>query len=234
MALSEADIEAFIEALQRDVQLRDRVRNAILADDFLALPGIVRSIGEKIDALAARDEQLAARLEQLTAHIDQLTEDIRKLTSRVDVMAIVMERMDGRIGSLEGWRFEVDYRNNLATHLARRYRDVRMVTLGNYVPALKGLDGGTLSSDDWSDLARLDVVAEARRRNANGSPVLLAVELSVVVGESDVTRVDRRAGLLRRLGLEVDACVDGESILPEAGALAEKLGVVVLTSRQAA
>jgi hypothetical protein len=37
MALTEADIEEFIAALQADPQLRDRVRNVILADDLLAL-----------------------------------------------------------------------------------------------------------------------------------------------------------------------------------------------------
>jgi hypothetical protein len=42
MAFSPADIESFIAALHSDPQLRDRVRDASLADDFLALPGIVR------------------------------------------------------------------------------------------------------------------------------------------------------------------------------------------------
>ncbi len=37
MALTEVDIEQFIAELQANPQLRDRVRDAILAHDFLAL-----------------------------------------------------------------------------------------------------------------------------------------------------------------------------------------------------
>jgi hypothetical protein len=39
MAFSRDEIEAFIAELHADPQPRDRVRSAILADDFLALPG---------------------------------------------------------------------------------------------------------------------------------------------------------------------------------------------------
>ena len=40
MALTPADIEQFISALHDDASVRERVRGAILADDFLALPRI--------------------------------------------------------------------------------------------------------------------------------------------------------------------------------------------------
>ncbi|MCC6382472.1 MAG: hypothetical protein IT304_08175 [Dehalococcoidia bacterium] len=54
MAFTAAEVEELIEALQREPQLRDRLRNAILTDDFLALPGIVRQLGERIERLTER------------------------------------------------------------------------------------------------------------------------------------------------------------------------------------
>ncbi len=42
MAFTAAEVEEFIGAIQQDPALRDRVRNAILADDFLALRQFAR------------------------------------------------------------------------------------------------------------------------------------------------------------------------------------------------
>jgi hypothetical protein len=52
MAFTPAQVEEFIAALHADRQLRDRVRDAILSDDFLALPGLVRANTVAIDRLA--------------------------------------------------------------------------------------------------------------------------------------------------------------------------------------
>jgi hypothetical protein len=215
MALSEADIEAFIEALQRDPQLRDRVRRAIIADDFLALPGIVRELGERVDALTIELRELAAAF--------------RALVARLDEQADRLEHMDGRLGNLEGWRFESHVRLNLASYLARHYRSIRPLIIGNLAPALEALDAAKISSQEWSDLTDLDILASARRRDHPEEPELLvAVELSIVVDTNDVSRVLRRTETLRRIGLEADACVIGEAILPPANQLARERQVTLL------
>lgn len=211
MALSEADIASFIEALQQDPQLRDRVRSAILADDFLALPGIVR---------------------ELTDEIRELSADVKALVDRLDAQADRLERMDGRLGNLEGWRFEEYVRRNLASYLAMDYRAVRPLIIGNFVPAVEALDAGKISPRQWEELVALDVMASARRKSQpNGPELLLAMEVSLVVDTNDVSRVLRRAETLRGLGLEVDACVAGEAILPPAEHVARENDVKLLVTR---
>jgi hypothetical protein len=219
MALSEADIASFIEALQQDPELRDRVRRAILDDDFLALPGIVRELGEKIDRLAQR--------------VTELTLDLQALVGRLDKQADRLEHMDGRLGNLEGWRFESHVRQNLASYLARTYRAVRPLIVGNFEPALEALDSGKLSEREWDDLVALDILATVRRRGHPNEPELLAaIEVSLVIDTYDVSRVLRRAEALRALGLEVDACVIGEAILPPAEQLGRERQVKLYAVRQ--
>lgn len=81
MAMTEADIEEFIRALQGSAELRERVRGVILADDFLVLPGLVRASTEAIAAL---------------------TERIDRLTGRMDAFEAQMENFGGRMGKSRG------------------------------------------------------------------------------------------------------------------------------------
>jgi DNA repair exonuclease SbcCD ATPase subunit len=114
MAFTAQEIEQFIAALRNDVALRDRVRDAILEDDFRALPGIVRQLGEKLDQLAAADlllsqridsqaeriEDLARRLDQLAARVDDLAVRLEQLTARVDDLAVRLEQLTARVDDL--------------------------------------------------------------------------------------------------------------------------------------
>ena len=81
----------------------------VLHEDFLALPGIVARLGDRI-------EQLTERMDAQTLRMDELIRVVNKLV--------------GQVGNLEGWRFESKYVDHLATHLFRRYRNVRPIVLG--------------------------------------------------------------------------------------------------------
>jgi hypothetical protein len=82
MAFTTAEIDEFIAALQQDPQLRDRVRNAILADDFLALPGIVRQLGEDLRALVAEVRSMRGDLGRITGRLYEFEYD-HKLDARI-------------------------------------------------------------------------------------------------------------------------------------------------------
>ena len=219
MAFTQEDIEAFIAALQADPQLRDSVRNAIIADDFLALPGIVRQLGERINALAERMDQLTERIDRLVERMDALTERMDRLVERMDVLTADVEKLvaktnslDGRVGNLEGWRYQSHYADNVASFLAPEYRKATLIVAGNYNPLLDMLDNGAITRAEFDDAMRLDILARARKgREANSPEVLLAIELSVVIADEDVERAHRRAEILRRSGADVEAAVDGES-----------------------
>ena len=263
--MSPSDIESLIAELHRDPQLRDRVRNAILADDFLALPGIVRGLGERVDQLGERVDQLGERVDQLGERVDQLGERVDQLGERVDQLGervdqlgerldrlanqiahlgrqmedlvAVTNRQDGRLGNLEGRLFELDYRDRLPSRLGRTYEKVRPV----HVPELELVSAAyrrkEIGAADWDDLLEIDAAALAFARSFDddkGPEILVVLELSRTVNAEDVRRVHRRAETLRRIGLEVDGCVDGEQIRPDAKELANSLGVIALVVKDAA
>ena len=222
MAFSGAEIEQFIEALHADATLRDRVRDAILADDFLALPGIVRQLGERIDALTIRMDQLTIRMDHLAARMEQV---------EVQVAALVGEsrKMQGQIGNLEGGQYELRWQLNLGSHLGTRFRRIVPLMLANTDWALEALDGGAIEQAEWADLMRLDAVALAREGRGPDAPeVVVAIEISKVVDSSDVERAHRRAAIIAKAGRAVRACVGGQAITMGAEQLAARLGVIAL------
>ncbi len=252
MAMSAEDIEAFIQELQRDPQLRDRARNVILADDFLELPKIVarlgtrieelvevdRGLGARIDQLTERMDQLVVRMDQLAERMDQLIEQVSQLTVRfdrfVESVNVRFDRLEGQVGNLDGRVFEWGYERKLGTHLARRFRKVRLVGLSDYDPFYRAWKSGVITEDEWEDVARLDIIALGNDTTAPDEPeVVIAMKLSKVVDDRDVGRVHRRAAILARSGVAVIPLVDGESIHLGARALAEARGVIALVQRDA-
>ncbi|MEX0784090.1 MAG: hypothetical protein WD557_15725 [Dehalococcoidia bacterium] len=228
MAFSPEDFEPFIAELQRNPQLRERVRSVILADDFLALPRIVADLVERMDQLTGRVDQLASRMEQFASGMGVLAD-------RMGDLLKVVQLHDGRLGNLDGRMFELDYRSRMPSRLGRRYMKVRPV----HVPELEPVSlayGNELAAAEWDDLLEIDAAAWAQPRSAEhvATPVdiLVVLELSLTVNSDDVRRVHRRAEILRRLGLSVDAAVDGDWIRPEAKQLADQLGVVTLVVKE--
>lgn len=227
MALSPADIESFIAALHEDAALRDRVRGALLSDEFLALP----------DSLREFDERMAKAHAEHVARMDALDERIRKLdarlTARLDAMAAQMDarfnRIEGRLGNLEGWQYEARYRDRLTSRLARRVRKARVISPTDLDAVFDGFRSGKLPEDEWDDLHRLDILAVGSDVGEPGERIF-AIELSMTVDSSGVRRARRRADILRRFEFDAEPMVDGDHILSEARTLAEELGVTVLVS----
>lgn len=223
MALSEADIEQFIEALHNSADLRERARAAILSDDFQALPRTMDRLGERMD-------QLAERMDQLTERMDQLAERMDRIEVQVGQLAAALKSIDGRVGRLEGWRFETKYPENLASHLVERFDRPRLLVAGNVAPLVSARREGRFSKAEWGNIIALNVLATATDISLPEHPeVYVAIELSMVIDESDIERARERAGILARaLDLPVVACVDGEAILRDAEFRAAELNVVNL------
>jgi hypothetical protein len=243
VALTEADIEQFIRAVHESPALRDRVRDAIIGDDFLALPGLMQDLiqhsvrvdeqlailSERMDGLALRMDQLTERMDQLTERMDQLTLRMDQLTQRMDKLVLGQEQLTGRVGLLDGQMFEFRYERNLASRLGKHYRRVRPTQIAELHDLVAALDSGRISEAEWDDVLRLDAIAWATRRSSPDDPELLvALELSRVVDRTDIERAHRRSGILRSAGLRSEGCVDGDTIRDDAQSLAIALGVVSL------
>lgn len=235
MALSPADIDSFIAALHEDPALRDRVRGALLSDEFLAMPASIRELDER---MARQHAEHMARMDALDERIRELDRAFRErvdafekrqeaFEKRMDVFDQRMQRIDGRLGNLEGWQFEARYRDRLTSHLARRVRKARVISPTDLDAVFDAFRSGNLPEDEWDDLHRLDILVVGSDAAEPGERIF-AIELSMTVDTSDVTRAKRRADILRRFEIDAEPMVDGDHILREARILADQLGVTVL------
>ncbi|MFN0146618.1 MAG: hypothetical protein ACKVT1_08915 [Dehalococcoidia bacterium] len=244
MALSLADVDELIVLIQQDPVVRDRVRRAILDEDFLALPGIVARIGERIEELAkeirlfaqeTRDRfaELDRKLEAHDGRFDAVDEKLEAHVRRFDAVDRRLDRIDGHIGNLQGDVYETKYVANLASRIGTRFGRVRVVVAAEIPGLSEAFEANRLSQPEWDDVMLLDAAAVAYRRgDAARADVVVVLELSRVVDVDDVRRVNRRADILRRLGMDVEACVDGESILPAARDEAAQLNVEPVVTRE--
>ena len=77
------------------------------------------------------------------------------------------------------------------------------------------------------------VASATRRRSPSGGLTFVVLEVSLTVDERAVARASRRAGIMRKASIEVEAAVGGEQITAGAITLARELGVSILVSREA-
>lgn len=197
------DLEELIAELLRDPVARERVRNAILADDFLALPGIVRQLGERIDALSQEVREVAGQLRGLTGHF----------------------------GNLDGEVYEMRWANSLGSRLGMRYRRIRPLVLANEDTILAAADEGRISQSEWAELMRLDATASVDDPTTGERGLIAAIEISKVVDRGDVLRAADRADILTRAGIPSVAVVGGERVTQGAVDAAQTRGVAVLVSQ---
>lgn len=235
MALSAADIDSFIAAIHGDPALRDRVRAAILSDEFLAVPASIRAIDERIARIDARIAELDARITKIDVRIAELDERIRLLDvafrERMDAFERRLNHLSGRVGNLEGWQYEARYRDHLMAHLSRYMRKVHAVVPSDFDAVFEAYQQKRMTPAEWADLHRLDVLAEGVALE-DGANLILAIELSLTIDESDVARAKRRADILLRSGVDVRPAVGGQTIIGAAQTLADDLGVIVLVDKQ--
>lgn len=209
MAFSREEIEAFIAELQQDPQLRDRVRNAILADDFLALPGIVARLGERV-------EQLGERLDQLGERVDALSLQIAGLTSQVFQLTLGQNQLTGKVTNIDGRLYEFEFERKIGPWIGPRFRRARVLSLYDIEAFDEAVRAGGLTREEADDANELDLVVQAEDRGGPTSEAVLAFEVSVTVDASDVVRAARRADLLRRVGINAFAAVAGDQLTREA------------------
>ena len=109
-------------------------------------------------------------------------------------------------------------------------RRLKVVDLSTIDEALET----TLTSGEFRDVIRLDLLATGQLRTSPGGPeVWLAIEISSVVDSNDVDRAWRRASLIRRAGPLVLPVAAGERTTAGAETAARNQNVVLMTDGHA-
>jgi hypothetical protein len=240
VALTEADIEAFIALLQNSAELRERVRAVLIEDSLQRIYAALAQSAEDHRVFEAETRQFQGEMyefrDQANERFNRIDERFDKVDSQLDKAELWMSdadrrlgRIDGRLGNVEGRQYEFNFRQNVASHLGARFRRLQPVFLGNYEPLHEAVEKGKISDEELTEILRLDLaVLGIDRQRPGGGQVLGAVELSNVVDRHDVERARRRADLIERAGLPAVACVAGMSITQGGKERAAALNVAVL------
>ncbi len=209
MAFTVNDLQDLVRLLAQHPEWQAELRRLLLADDFLALPGIVRELAEA-------QRQSEVQLTRLEATVAKLAEQVGRLTDRVG-------RLDGRM-------LELTYREKAGAYFGPLLRRLRVVPPHTLEDDLEV----RLSAEEFQDVLRLDLLVNGQvRRAAKVSEVWLAVEISVVIDREDVARATRRAALLRKAGYRAIPLGAGEQMTAGAEDAARAASAAVLLDGQA-
>jgi hypothetical protein len=240
MTFTVQDYSDLVRLLAEHPEWQADLRRLLLADDFLALPHLVRDLAvaqqrteQRLEALATaqhrteqRVEELAAaqhrteqRLEELAAaqqRTEQRLEELADLVRRVELQLVnlteTQQRVQDRLGRLEGRMLEMDYREKAPAYFGRLVRRVRLVSRETFQDELEA----QLTDEELYDLLLADVLVGGQLgRGPQADPIWLVVEVSAKIDEYDVIRARRRADLLRKAGYPAVPVAAGEDVTPE-------------------
>ena len=202
------DIHDLVELLQNHPDWAETLRNLILTRELLDLP---QTLAQALQDWAETNQAIA-RLDASNA------------------ASLASQRMlHGRIGQLAGQDYEQEA-ERLAPRLLARELDVQDAAVlqrgwttppPEYAQDLsnicrQALERGDINQEEDDDLFRADLVLQGRRQ---GVPVYAVIEASVVAGDQDFQRAQRRADILGRAfsssnTTAVEAIVIADSLQP--------------------
>ncbi len=228
----------FIAALRSDEAFRNDVRKEVLTEQLLEVPqrisGIELRLTEmdaritemdaritemdarltaRIDALTERMDRLTERMDRLTERMDRLTERMDRLTERMDALVKQMiyhaARTDKVIGEFKEMRFRLDVDDYLYELV-----DNAKVMKRRDIDRLLAKASPELRNRAREVLFRSDAVVSGKLPGKSNQ-VTAVVEISSVVGTSDIGRARNGALLLEELGVRSFAVVAGEEVTEE-------------------
>jgi DNA repair exonuclease SbcCD ATPase subunit len=256
MAFQVSDFNDLIALLQAHPEWQSQLRNILLSDDFLALPNIVRQLGERMNQLAERVDSLGERIDQLTARMDERFAEMDRRFAEIDRR---FELIDQRFAEIDR-RFElIDQR---FAEIDRRFELIerRLDSLESKVGDLQGWrlqdhyqkNGAVyfarllkrsrilpkevladhlrevLDESEFKKAILIDVVVKGKLQTAQQTrEVYLALEVSRTISPEDIVRAWERAQLISRAGTPTIPVVAGEVIQEQVLSLASGTKVVV-------
>lgn len=205
-------------ALHRDWQAE--LRRMIVGQDLDALPSLIRDLLEahrgaeqrltRLEEAQIRAEERLSRLEEAVARLEQTVAGLVKTIEKlVDILAQIemrMDRIEDRVGSMDGEMLEIRYRDRAGAYFGRWLRRTRVVDPSDLADELRD----RLSPEERDDALNIDLVVRGPPADRpDVGEIWLAVEVSATVDAEDVARALKRAGLLRRTGHPVLPAVAG-------------------------
>jgi hypothetical protein len=164
--------------------------------------------------------ELAEAQARSEASISRLDTAMARLAEAQTDMATALHRLTIRTDSVVGRTLELQFRDRIASYLGLFMRRCRLVDTSQLIDRLEP----HLDQRELADVIRADAIASGV---IDGRPSHVVVEVSAAADVDDIQRASRRAGLLRRAGLDAVPIIACEVISPESRAYAKQLEVLV-------
>lgn len=189
------------------------------------------NLQEQVTRLAAAQactEERLGRLETVIAELaaaqTQFLEQLARLDERYDKMRI---RQDSMWGNL----LELRYVRRAAGLFGQVICKGRVFVPGQNLPDdFEAALAAALSPEEYAEARLLDAIMFGRLAapyQPVGADVVLAIEVSGIIGGEDVTRAYQRAGLVRKAGYRCVPVVAGGAVAEDATRLLNQLPVVL-------
>ncbi len=188
------------------------------------LAEVRRQTDERFAAMAEAQRRTDERLAALAEAQRRTDEQIAHLVRVQEEFSRVQEKLLQRVARLVGESVERRYRERAPAYFGRWFRGVEVLEGLALVKMLdEAVEKGQLSEEERAEVLCAEVMIRGRDRE--GEEVLLLVEASAVVDQTDVRRAARRARLLERVGeARVIPVVAGEELWEEVTALCQEQG----------
>ncbi len=226
MTITAADINDILAFLATHPEYQERFRPLVVGKDLQGVPGRLDRIEAILETVGVRLDALTERIDALTERMDALTRTVELLTMEVRAQGKRQDRMDGRLGNLEGRELEHRYRANVGNWFGEFIQDPQHVQVPQLPRLQEAVDRGEITPAELSHVRRLDLIISGRDWETSES-FLLAAEISYKVFKQDIDRAVGRALTLRRSGYDARPFVGGYEIDDAASEAAKANGVIV-------
>ncbi|HWP45722.1 MAG TPA: hypothetical protein VNM22_01050 [Candidatus Limnocylindrales bacterium] len=213
---TEERLEALAAAQQRSEERLERLEAIVrelaeaqrrTEERLEALAEAQRRTDERLEALTEAQRRTEVRLEALAEAQRRTEERLERLEAVVHELVEVQRRTVDTVGDLKGRMLEITYREKAGAYFGLLLKRVQVVMPQTLEEVLEA----HLSPEAFKELLLLDLLINGQPRYHPDIPeVWLAVEISAVVDQQDVTRARQRALLLRQAGYRVIPVVAGE------------------------
>lgn len=186
-----------IAEMRANPALADELRAVLLSAELLDLPRRVHELDARVAALDAR---VAARLEALGDRLETLGELMMSIGTKLEHLADRADRQERDMSALKGIGLEQKVMRSLRGVLAKLVDRPRPLDPAAIDEIADRAVAAGMGYAEASDLSLADVVARGRLRD-DGGEVIVVMEVSWRLDDSDLARVLRRTAVVSKAGL---------------------------------
>ena len=221
------DLNDFIRILRENPDWVETIRSILLSKGLLELP----------ERFAAFVETTNQNLQLVNQRLDRLEDDMVEVKRDLAILKTDMIQVKGRLYNLSGSDYEFKVEKNIGSFAGEHLRIRRTKVLKGPRTGLDyeltelvedAEDNGVITEEQNHELGRSDLIFAGRRRT-DGADLHVAAEISITIGNNDITRAAQRAGILELVtGQPVIPAVIGAHIDEDRATLAHANNVAVI------